>query len=145
MAPRKNNGKGKASPKKAPVAFIDGESANPEIRKADGRWQKGVSGNPGGQPRGMGAVRKLARSYTEAAIETLAEIMQDKEQGGPARVSAAEALLNRGYGKPVQQMEVGKPGDFTEMSEDQVDAFIAQAVQELTAAKKPEGDDRVIN
>lgn len=97
-------------------------------------------------PKGLGEVKKLAREYTRQAIETLAEIMMDEKQTGSARVSAAETILSRGYGKPLQQMEVGKPGDFAEMTDDQVDAFIAQTVNELSAAKaKPEDNDRVLN
>jgi len=44
----------------------------------------------------------LARQWTEAAIQTLADIMQDPSQPARARVAAAEALLDRGYGKPTQ-------------------------------------------
>lgn len=64
-------------------------------------FQKGVSGNPGGRPKDE--VRELARKHGPAAIERLAEIMD-----GPdikAAVSAAQALLDRGYGKPSQPLE----------------------------------------
>lgn len=46
-------------------------------------------------------IRSLARSYTEMAIQTLAGIAQNGEQES-ARVRAAEALLDRGWGKPAQ-------------------------------------------
>jgi len=46
-------------------------------------------------------IRSLARSYTEMAIQTLAGIAQNGE-GESARVAAANALLDRGWGKPVQ-------------------------------------------
>jgi hypothetical protein len=133
----------KASEKGVAPSVLDA----PEIRKADGRWQKGISGNPGGQPKGMADVKRLARSFTQDAIATLAEIMKDTEQSGPARVSAATALLDRGYGKPLQQMEVGKPGEFADMSDDQVDAFIRKTVAELSAAKAfvMPSEDRSLN
>lgn len=59
----------------------------------------------GGRSKGIpnkatASVRDVARQYTEEAILTLAEVMRDKEQPAPARVSAANALLDRGYGKP---------------------------------------------
>jgi len=46
-------------------------------------------------------VRELARQHTKAAVETLVEIMQTGDKDA-ARVAAAEALLNRGWGRPEQ-------------------------------------------
>ena len=73
--------------------------------KTAGSWQPGQSGNPGGRPKEVGHVRDLARQHTEAAIETLAAIMNDADEKAPARVAAAEALLARGWGKSIQTME----------------------------------------
>ena len=69
-------------------------------------WQKGQSGNPRGRPKEVGPVRELAKRYTEAAIDCLAEVMQDKTAPHSARVAAAEALLARGWGKPQQAIEM---------------------------------------
>jgi Family of unknown function (DUF5681) len=66
------------------------------------RWVKGQSGNPGGRPRIQTDLRELARANTREAVETLAAIMQDKTAAPAARVSAATALLDRGYGRPAQ-------------------------------------------
>ena len=68
-------------------------------------WQKGQSGNPGGRIRNMGELEKLARSYTVDAINALHEICIDANQSAAARVSAASAILDRGYGKPRQDVE----------------------------------------
>lgn len=65
-------------------------------------FQKGQSGNPGGRPKDVFGIRDLARSYSPDAIKTLATIMQDKGAPEAARVSAACAILDRGYGKPAQ-------------------------------------------
>lgn len=54
-------------------------------------------------------VRDLARKHTEAAVRTLAEIMCDANEKGAARVAAAQALLDRGYGRPTQPLEHGGP------------------------------------
>lgn len=56
-------------------------------------------------------IRSLARSYTEMAIQTLAGVAQNGKSE-PARVAAAEALLNRGWGKPAQPIENGEAGAF---------------------------------
>lgn len=63
-------------------------------------FEKGKSGNPGGRPKESGEVKALARQYGPEAIEKLAELMR----GDDARVAAhaAQALLDRGYGKPAQ-------------------------------------------
>lgn len=52
-----------------------------------------------------GTLEQLARAYTTQALETLAHICTAGESEA-ARVSAANALLDRGYGKPVQATEV---------------------------------------
>jgi hypothetical protein len=74
--------------------------------KSSTTWKKGQSGNPRGRPKEVGPVRELAKRYTEAAIETLAEVMQDKAAPHSARIAAAEALLGRGWGKPQQAIEM---------------------------------------
>ena len=50
-------------------------------------------------------VKAVAATYTTAAVETLAEIMQDSNAPPAARVSAANALLDRAWGKPRQELE----------------------------------------
>ena len=70
-----------------------------KARSANGQFPKGFSGNPGGRPRNEQKVAELARSYTSEAIETRVELMS---MGNDERVSgtAAQALLDRGCGKP---------------------------------------------
>jgi len=65
-------------------------------------FQKGISGNPGGRPKVSGDVQELARQKSPEAITTLANIMDDEKAPPAARVAAANALLDRGYGKPTQ-------------------------------------------
>jgi hypothetical protein len=47
-------------------------------------------------------VRALARRHSKAAVKILAAIMNDEEGPATARVSAAQALLDRGWGKAAQ-------------------------------------------
>lgn len=49
-------------------------------------------------------IRSLARSHTESAIRTLAGIMNEKKAAAAARVAAANALLDRGWGKAAQPL-----------------------------------------
>jgi hypothetical protein len=72
-------------------------------QKGKGRpFPKGVSGNPGGRPKVLGDVQELARQKSPEAINTLSNIMNDEKAPSAARVAAANALLDRGYGKPTQ-------------------------------------------
>jgi hypothetical protein len=65
-------------------------------------WQKRcASPNPGGRPKALHNLQELARQHTEAAIKTLAEIMNDEKAPHSARISAADALLSRGWGRPI--------------------------------------------
>ena len=67
-------------------------------------FKKGHSGNPGGRPKVVAEVKELAREHTSEAIETLVSIMANAESTPAARVSAANSLLDRGYGKPPQHI-----------------------------------------
>ena len=51
-------------------------------------------------------------------------------------MSAASALLDRGYGKPVQQVETGAPGDFASMSDEELDAAIAENMAIINEYKR---------
>ena len=74
-------------------------------RRGPGKpFQKGQSGNPGGRPREIAEVKELARAHSEAAIEALVDVMQNSNSPA-ARVSAATAILDRGFGKPTQAIE----------------------------------------
>jgi 3-methyladenine DNA glycosylase/8-oxoguanine DNA glycosylase len=68
----------------------------------------GVSGNPQGRPPELNAIRDLARTYTEEAIETLVRIMR-KGRTETVRLAAACALLDRAYGKPAVAIEHSGP------------------------------------
>jgi hypothetical protein len=68
------------------------------------QWEKGVSGNLKGRPKGHGDVRALARQHTADAVSTLVTIMLDNNAAASARTSAASAILDRGWGKPEQSI-----------------------------------------
>jgi len=56
-------------------------------------------------------IRSLARGHTESAINCLAGIMNKENAPEAARISAAVALLDRGWGKPVQAIVGGDEDD----------------------------------
>ena len=54
---------------------------------------------------------ELAREHTKMALAVLVEIAKNQKSSDKARVSAANALLDRGYGKPRQAPEHGLTSD----------------------------------
>ena len=70
------------------------------------------AGRPKGSPnKATASIRDAAQAYTEDALRTLVEVMNDREQPGPARVGAANAILDRGYGKPKQEVDGSLTGE----------------------------------
>lgn len=64
------------------------------------------SGRKAGIPnKSTKALKEIAGEYTEAAVKTLVEVMEDPEAPPAARVAAADKLLDRGHGKPAQMVE----------------------------------------
>lgn len=63
-------------------------------------FQKGQSGNPGGRPKEDSEVKALARTAGPEAIDKLVELMRGEDKR--TALAAAQALLDRGYGKPAQ-------------------------------------------
>jgi len=49
-------------------------------------------------------VRALAKRHSKAAVKVLAAIMNNEDGPATARVSAAQALLDRGWGKAAQPL-----------------------------------------
>ena len=75
------------------------------MAKSSTSFQAGTSGNPGGRPKGLSEVIALAREHTELAITTLVDIAKQTKAAPAARVAAASALLDRGWGKPAQAIQ----------------------------------------
>lgn len=82
-----------------------GTEGSANRRRGSGKpFQKGQSGNPAGRRAEVGPIKELARQHTEAAISALVGALAD--ENGRTRVAAAEAILDRGYGKPTQHHEL---------------------------------------
>ena len=72
-------------------------------------FKAGISGNPGGRPKEVAEVKELAREHGPDAIKRLVELMaSDNER---TAVTACEAILNRGYGRPAQAVTVAGDED----------------------------------
>jgi hypothetical protein len=69
-------------------------------------FAKGVSGNPGGRKKVPENVGDIAREATPDAMQTLIKIMRSEKASFAVRAYCAEKVMDRAYGKPVQQTNV---------------------------------------
>ena len=77
-------------------------------------WNKGESGNITGHPKRPEAieakkivadVKAAAREHTQDALDTLKAVMSDAKAPSAARVSAATAMLDRGWGRAKETVD----------------------------------------
>lgn len=81
-------------------------------RKPRGKpFKAGESGNPGGRPKRTAEELDLIAACKEKAPEALAVIagIMTKGENERNRLAAANAIIERGYGKPVQPVEASGP------------------------------------
>lgn len=72
-------------------------------------FQKGVSGNPGGKSKNTNPAVLAARRYLEPSIKVLVDGLASNDE--KTKVNCAQALLDRGFGKPKETMEfMGEDG-----------------------------------
>jgi hypothetical protein len=80
-------------------------------------------------------IRTLAAPYGPDAVKTLASLMCDEAQPPEVRLKACAALLDRGYGKPVEYKEVtGHPGNeqsLKNLTDEELNAEIKRVLVEL--------------
>lgn len=97
------------------------------------------AGRPKGVPNKANSdLKAAAQRYTDEALSTLAKIMKDDKQPGPARVSAANAILDRGHGKAMQP--VHHELDLANLTDEQL-AVLALALGASTVEGEGAGGD----
>lgn len=74
-------------------------------RNARGQFTKGNSG--GGRPKMPEEIREAFQKVCPEALEVLVSIMSDADAKDTDRIRAAEVILERGYGKAPQSIDLG--------------------------------------
>lgn len=111
-------------------------------------FKPGQSGNPGGRPKlpeDVKHVRELAREYTTEAVEALVSVIRGESSPG-AKVSAAQALLDRGWGKAEATLNVNsRKMDPNELSDDELAAIAAGGRAASAEAPSSEGEPKSVH
>lgn len=93
---------------------------NPSLKKyqrtpgAKGGPRPGAGRKKGEPNKATATLKELARQYTAEAIEALVDVV--RTETGSARVQAANALLDRGYGKPSQVLSGDEDGGAVQLA-----------------------------
>jgi hypothetical protein len=94
--------------------------------KVGKQFQPGQSGNPAGASKGLREVAAAAKAYTDEMLAILVAIARDIKASTPARASAAQYVIDRGWGKPQQSMTMKREGNYRDLSDDDlIDELIA--------------------
>ena len=112
------------------------ETDKPLKRVGNPNWIKGgASPNPSG--RTDKPIAMLARMHAPTAIKTLVAICKDEKAPQSARVSASQAILDRGYGRPAtfSTTDTTQFKRAIDMTDDELAAIVAKA--RLTVVKEP--------
>ena len=87
-------------------------------------------------------IQELAREQCPEALETLSGIMQSKKAPAAARVAAANSLLDRGYGKPLQQSEITTIEPGSRRPEDMTDAELVAILDKYQRTEAQQASQR---
>ena len=68
-----------------------------------GGFQRGQSGNPGGRSKLPADIREAFKAKAPQALEVLTRCLQSDDDR--VAMMAAQAILDRGYGKPAQTID----------------------------------------
>ena len=88
--------------------------------------------------RAAAEIKALAKKHSKAAIKVLAAIMNQADGPATARVSAAQALLDRGWGKAAQPV-AGEDGGLPVLAK--IERVIVDPASESKSEQNSSGDE----
>lgn len=99
----------------------------PTNKAISGRFQKGVSGNPGGRPAMAPDVKEALEAASVSAARRLVELVDCEDPR--VALMASNSLLDRLYGKPSQTVDA-------KVQATDVSAIHLQILQEIAERQK---------
>lgn len=82
-----------------------GEAEKQSPKSRVGGARPGAGRKPGKVSAAKRELMAMAKDHAEAALKVLVNIAESAKAPAAARVSAATAILDRGYGKPPQALD----------------------------------------
>jgi len=105
------------------------------------RFRPGQSGNPKGRPPGGTSLAERIRAKCgdngDAYVDILHDIAINEDEPTRFRIDAVKILLDRGFGKPPQEINI--TSGVASMSDDELDA-LPQATRDKLLALSEEAD-----
>lgn len=98
---------------KAPSSPLKNNQA--QSKRGPGGARPGAGRKAGVPNKATASIRDIAREYTTEAVKALVEVLKDNQQPAAARVSAASAILDRGFGKPSSVLAGDEDGGAVKM------------------------------
>lgn len=89
------------------------------------RFPKGQSGNPSGRSKVSFAIVDEAQKHAEKAIKSLVRVLDDEEAPAAAKISAANSILDRAYGKAPQAIDLKAEVNFSDAFETFIRSLMA--------------------
>lgn len=96
-------------------------------------FQPGNNANPGGRSKKDLELEAHARLHAKYAIDVAVGILMSAEASNADKLKAANLILERGHGKPKEQVTVTHERPISEWSEQQLDAAIASLTGKASA------------
>jgi len=68
------------------------------------RWEKGVSGNPGGMTENQRKLKALCKEDADVAVKFMVALVKDTKASNRDRFAAASYIYDQAYGKARQSL-----------------------------------------
>ena len=82
------------------------------------QWKPGQSGNPNGRPKKAQQIVEKAQDHAEEALKAMIDLLKSSDER--VKLTAAQAILDRGLGKPKQTIEDGRKTEVSDFSTDEL-------------------------